>query len=81
MPGVVAVWRLDVTGLHQLRRFGENSAPFLDLIRAVPRGSRVLPLINKDTDPACGFDPYNRFGAYLTAATRSYDPCLLRQRR
>jgi hypothetical protein len=75
-PGVIAALAMDTTVFHQLQRFGENSAPFLDLIHAVPRGSRVLPLINKDTDPACAFDPYNQFHSYLTAATHSYDPYL-----
>ncbi len=75
-PGVLAALAMDVTVLRQLRAFGANSAPFLDLIHAVPRGSRVLPLINKDTDPACAFDPYNQFHSYLTAATHSYDPYL-----
>ena len=76
VPGIVAAAAMDVTTLHQFQRFADHSRPFLRLMDAVPRGSRVLPLINVDSDPACAYDPYNQFHSYLTAATRSYDPYL-----
>jgi hypothetical protein len=75
-PGVVAALAMDATTLDQFRRFANNSRPFLDLIAAVPEGSRILPLINVETDPACAYNPYNQFHSYLSAATRSYDPYL-----
>ncbi len=80
-PGVLAALAMDVTVLRQLRAFGDNPAPFLDLIHAVPRGSRVLPLINKDTDPACAFDPYNQFHSYLYGRHSTATILPLRQRR
>jgi hypothetical protein len=76
VPGVVAAVAMDATVLHQFRRFADHSRVFLQLMDAVPRGSRVLPLINVDSDPACAYDPYNQFHSYLTAVTRSYDPYL-----
>jgi hypothetical protein len=75
-PAVVAALWMDATVAGQLRRFSQNASPFLAVIRAVKPGSRVLPLMMKDTDPACAYDPYNQFHAYLTAATKSYDPYL-----
>ena len=76
VPGVVAALAMDATTLDQFRRFAPHCRPFLDLFPAVPEGSRILPLINVETDPACSYNPYNQFHSYLSAATRSYDPYL-----
>jgi hypothetical protein len=75
-PGVAAALAMDVTTYQQIHRFGEHARPFLSLVPAVKPGSRVLPLINVETDPASAYHPYNQFHAYLTAATKSYDPYL-----
>jgi hypothetical protein len=75
-PGVLAALAMDVTTYRQLQHFGDNARPFLDLVPEVPRGSRLLPLINTETDPASAYHPYNQFHAYLAAATKSYDPYL-----
>jgi hypothetical protein len=76
VPGVAAALAMDATTFGQFRRFGDNSRPFLQLFAQVPLGSRVLPLVNVETDPACAYNPYNQFHAYLAAATQSYDPYL-----
>jgi hypothetical protein len=76
LPGVVAALAMDATTAGQLRRFADNCRPFLALIAQVREGSRVLPLINVETDPACAYHPYNQFHSYLTAATKSFDPYL-----
>jgi hypothetical protein len=75
-PGIAAALAMDVTTFSQLARFGANARPFLQLFPAVTTGSRVLPLITVETDPTCAYNPYNQFHAYLTAATKSYDPYL-----
>jgi hypothetical protein len=76
VPGVVAALAMDLTVAAQLRRFSVNASPFLQVMAAVKPGSRVLPLLNNDADPACAYNPYNQFHAYLTAASKSYDPYL-----
>jgi hypothetical protein len=75
-PGIVAALAMDATTLAQFRRFGAHARPFLELFPHVPAGSRILPLIHVNSDPACAYDPYNQFHAYLSAATSSYDPYL-----
>lgn len=73
-PGVIAALAMDATTFAQFRSFGVNSRPFLELFSKVPTGSRLLSLINVETDPACSYNPYNQFHSYLSAATKSYDP-------
>jgi hypothetical protein len=76
LPGVAAALAMDATTFGQFERFAANARPFLQLFPPVTPGSRVLPLITVETDPACAYNPYNQFHSYLTAATKSYDPYL-----
>lgn len=75
-PGILAAIATDLSVWKQFRAFGEHSRPFLGVIAAVTPGSSVLPLMYRDSDPACAYDPYNEFHAYLAAITKSYDPYL-----
>lgn len=77
-PGIVAALVLNVKAGQQLRRFGERTRPFQEVIAQVHPGASMLPLVfdDNDPDPDLKLPPYHQLYAYITAAKRGYDPYL-----
>ncbi|MDX2022766.1 MAG: hypothetical protein SF187_21200 [Deltaproteobacteria bacterium] len=76
VPGLVAAVLAMVVGIVQVADFGTRAAPFLNIIAAVPRESRILTLTLDDHDPVSKRTPYNQFHAYIVAEKGGYDPYL-----
>lgn len=78
-PPVVAILLLDAVVAQQFTRFSYRARHFLTIIDAVRPGSRVLPLLYDDRDPAVrNTNVFNQFPAYLAAVKGGYHPYLFR---
>lgn len=77
-PGIVAALVLNVKVGQQLRRFGERTRPYQEIIAQVHPGASTVALVfdDNDPDPDLKLPPYHQFYAYITAAKRGYDPYL-----
>jgi hypothetical protein len=77
-PAVLMIVALHFNTAAQFRDWDKRSRPFLQIISAVRKGSKVLPLEMIDEDPAISPHPFNQFHAYVAAMRSSYSPHLWR---
>jgi len=75
-PGLFAVALAVGVNIWLCNSFAKHSAPFLEIIDAVPRESRVLPVLLETSVPESRRTPLNQFSAYLIAEKGGYSPYL-----
>jgi len=75
-PGLFAVALAVGVNAWLCNAFAKHSAPFLEIIDAVPGESRVLPLLLETSVPESRRTPLNQFSAYLIAEKGGYSPYL-----
>jgi len=74
LPGIAIVLALHVRIASQFHEWDKRTRPFLQIVAAVPKGARVLPLEIEDYDPAVKWGVYNQLHAYLAGMRSGYSP-------
>jgi hypothetical protein len=78
LPGMAIVLALDFHIAAQFHDWDKRTGPFKQIIAAVPKNSRVLPLEVEDHDPAIKQDVLNQMHAYVAGMRSSYSPHMWR---
>jgi hypothetical protein len=74
LPGIIMALRLDMHVAKQLRDVGLRVRPFQEIVANIKPHSKILPVVNEYSDPACQMPPFNQLHSYAAGATRSFDP-------